>query len=83
MVYIFSSSTTTVSLVSFRSLIVIFSSTCSKEAGLVRKGDKKKKKQIFFLKILQLFSRFFTRLFPFFLFNPFYAKNFHSIALSR
>lgn len=33
-------------LVSFRSLIVIFSSTCSKEAGLVRKGDKKNK-QIF------------------------------------
>lgn len=57
-IWIFSSSTTTVCLVSFRSLIVIFSSTCSKEAGLVRKGDKKKNKFFFFFFFFQKFSNF-------------------------
>lgn len=56
-IWIFSSSTTTVCLVSFRSLIVIFSSTCSKEAGLVRKGDKKKTNFSFFF-FFQKFSNF-------------------------
>lgn len=56
-IWIFSSSTTTVCLVSFRSLIVIFSSTCSKEAGLVRKGDKKKQIFLFFF-FFQKFSNF-------------------------
>lgn len=57
-IWIFSSSTTTVCLVSFRSLIVIFSSTCSKEAGLDRKGDKKKNKFFFFFFFFQKFSNF-------------------------
>lgn len=57
-IWIFSSSTTTVCLVSFRSLIVIFSSTCSKEAGLVRKGDKKKKQIFLFFFFFQKFSNF-------------------------